>query len=365
MTSEATRDRSDTNSHAIRPGVAVTSHSGKGWIWTWARRALLLVAVGFVARTAAVGWPDIRQAFQTLTDGAAELVLVAIALECLWVFTLAQVYRSSIIGFGGSATLSDALRVSMGAFTLSRVLPGGGAVGALFAAREFIRAGNQAEVTLVALVAAGWVSLTALALVLLMGVGLGVISGSLTASYLILPAAVLGVLVAAGLLATLAARQLAWRGRAARGLERVFSKWGAGISRVDIESALGDLGPRGVRGLARTFGWSAISWVLDATALGVMFAAFGHPLGVGVLAVGYGVANLIQALPELTPGWLGVIEGSVSLTYAGLGTPAAVAVVAILAYRLISFWLPVAAGLPYAWGIIRANKQALSVKEHI
>jgi uncharacterized membrane protein YbhN (UPF0104 family) len=364
MTSEATLDRTDTNRRVIRPDVA--SHMRKGRIWAWVRRALLLVAAGFVVRTTVVGWPEIRHAFQTLSDGAAGLVLVAIALECLWVFTLAQVYRSSLIGFGGSATMSGALRVSMGAFTLSRVLPGGGAVGALFAAREFIRAGNRAEVTLIALVSAGWVSLTALTLLLLLGIAVGVVvSGSLTAKYLILPAAVLGVLAATGLLATLAARRLTWRGRVAGGLERVFSGWGAGMSRVDIESALYDRGRRGVGGLARVFGWSAISWALDAAALGVMFAAFGHPLDVGVLTVGYGVANLIQALPELTPGWLGVIEGSLSLTYAGLGVPAGVAVVVILAYRSISFWMPVAAGLPHAWGIIRANRQASSVKEHI
>lgn len=364
MTNEATLDRTDTNRRVIRPDVADRSHMRKKRIWAWARRAFLLVAAGFVVRTTVVGWPEIRRAFQTLSDGAAGLVLVAIALECLWVFTLAQVYRSSLIGLGGSATMSGALRVSMGAFTLSRVLPGGGAVGALFAAREFIRAGNRAEVTLIALVSAGWVSLTALTLLLLTGVGVGVVAGSLTANYLILPAAVLGVLAATGLLATLAARRLSWRGRVARGLERVFRGWGAGMSRVDIESALYDRGRRGVGGLARVFGWSAISWALDAAALAVMFAAFGHPLGVGVLTVGYGVANLIQALPEVTPGWLGVIEGSLSLTYAGLGVPAGVAVVVILAYRSISFWMPVAAGLPHAWGIIRANRQASSVKEH-
>ena len=86
-------------------------------------------------------------------------------------------------------------------------------------------------------------------------------------------------------------------------------------------------------------------------------------LGVGVLSVGYGVANLIQALPELTPGWLGVIEGSLTFTYAGFGVPAGVAVVTILGYRLVSFWMPVAAGLPCAWGVLRADKRAAAVRQ--
>jgi uncharacterized protein (TIRG00374 family) len=365
MTNETTLDRTDTKRQVVPPYVAARPNMRRGTVWAWARRALLLVATGFVVRTVVVGWPEIRPALQTLSDGSAGLVLVAMALECLWVLTLAQVYRCSLIGFGGGASFSTALRVSMAAFTLSRVLPGGGAVGALFAAREFIRAGNRAEVTLIALVSAGWVSLTALALLLIIGVGVGVILGSLGPSYLILPSAVFGVLAAIGLLATLAARRQAWHRRIARGLERVFSSWGAGMSRVDIESALQERGRPGAVAIARVLGWSAISWFLDAAALGVMFAAFGHPISVGVLSVGYGVANLIQALPELTPGWLGVIEGSLSLTYAGLGVPAGVAVVVILGYRSISFWIPVAAGLPYAWGVMRASNRASSVKEHI
>ena len=34
--------------------------------------------------------------------------------------------------------------------------------------------------------------------------------------------------------------------------------------------------------------------------------------------------------------------------YGGLGVPANVAVVAVLTYRLISFWLPAAVGIPVA-----------------
>lgn len=365
MTNEATLNRTGTGCQVTRPDVAAKPHGLKGTGWAWARRGLLLVATGFVVRTVVVGWPEIRDAFGTLSDGSAGLILVAIALECLWVLTLAQVYRSSLIGFGGSASISTALRVSMAAFTLSRVLPGGGAVGALFAAREFIRTGNRAEVTLIALVSAGWVSLTSLSVLLVLGVGSGVIVGSLSANYLLLPTAIFGVLVAVGLLVSLATRRRAWHPRVARILERVFSSWDAGMHRVDIESVLRARSRPGPVPVARVFGWSAMSWLLDAAALGVMFAAFGHPLGVDVLSVGYGVANLIQALPELTPGWLGVIEGSLSLTYAGLGVPAGLAVVVILGYRSISFWMPVAAGLPYAWGVLRASKRASTKMEEI
>lgn len=54
---------------------------------------------------------------------------------------------------------------------------------------------------------------------------------------------------------------------------------------------------------------------------------------------------MINALPELTPGWLGVMESALALAYVALGVPAGIALMAVLAYRLLSYWLPVAVGL--------------------
>jgi hypothetical protein len=103
-------------------------------------------------------------------------------------------------------------------------------------------------------------------------------------------------------------------------------------------------------------GWAAMSWLTDAAALWVMFLGFGVRLHPAVLLVGYGLANLINALPELTPGWLGVLETALAGAYAGLGVPVGVAVVAVLCYRLVSYWLPVAAGAGPALGMLRVRR---------
>jgi len=47
----------------------------------------------------------------------------------------------------------------------------------------------------------------------------------------------------------------------------------------------------------------------------------------------------------LSPGGVGVIEGSVVMLYESLKVPSEVSVVVILAYRLFSFWLPTLLGL--------------------
>jgi uncharacterized protein (TIRG00374 family) len=61
------------------------------------------------------------------------------------------------------------------------------------------------------------------------------------------------------------------------------------------------------------------------------------------LLVAYGLANVLAVIP-LTPGGLGVIEGVLIPTLVGFHVPKGVAVFAVLAYRLVNFWLPIPIG---------------------
>jgi hypothetical protein len=54
-------------------------------------------------------------------------------------------------------------------------------------------------------------------------------------------------------------------------------------------------------------------------------------------------AQFLGTLP-LTPGGLGFVEAGLTGTLVLAGVPAGAAVVATLAYRLVSFWLPIPAG---------------------
>jgi uncharacterized protein (TIRG00374 family) len=51
----------------------------------------------------------------------------------------------------------------------------------------------------------------------------------------------------------------------------------------------------------------------------------------------------------LTPGGLGFVEAGLTGTLALAGVPAADALLATLAYRLASFWLPIPAGVVGYW----------------
>lgn len=90
-----------------------------------------------------------------------------------------------------------------------------------------------------------------------------------------------------------------------------------------------------------------LNLLFDVLTLELVFVSTGHPVSGRALIAGYGVPLLLGRWSFL-PGGIAVVEVGMIATYVSLGLPAPVAVVAILTYRLISFWLPTLAGIPTA-----------------
>jgi uncharacterized protein (TIRG00374 family) len=84
-------------------------------------------------------------------------------------------------------------------------------------------------------------------------------------------------------------------------------------------------------------------WGFDIAVLGVSFRAFGSVVPVAVLIMGYFLGTLGSLLP--LPGGIGGVEGGMIGAFAAFGVPAGRAVIAVLAYRAISFWLPTLPGI--------------------
>jgi uncharacterized protein (TIRG00374 family) len=102
-----------------------------------------------------------------------------------------------------------------------------------------------------------------------------------------------------------------------------------------------------MRVLGRSW-WQALllssgRWVLDyATLLAALSAVGAHPRP-SLALLAFFAAQLLGTLP-LTPGGLGFVEAGLTGTLALAGVGASQAVLATLAYRLVSFWLPIPAG---------------------
>lgn len=98
------------------------------------------------------------------------------------------------------------------------------------------------------------------------------------------------------------------------------------------------------RRLVLTTVLAAANWLLDAAALWACVRAFGHTLGPDGLLVPYGIANVLAALP-FTPGGLGIVEAFVIPALVGFTVPRGIAILGVLAWRAMSFFLPIPVGL--------------------
>src|SRR5487761_2203222 len=91
------------------------------------------------------------------------------------------------------------------------------------------------------------------------------------------------------------------------------------------------------------FTWAGLNWLLDAACLWVFIWSFGHLVSPIDLLVAYGLANVLAAIP-ITPAGLGVVEGVLISTLVGFGVPHSQAILAVLSYRLVNFWIPIPIG---------------------
>jgi uncharacterized protein (TIRG00374 family) len=178
-----------------------------------------------------------------------------------------------------------------------------------------------------------------------LGLGAGVFPGPAPSGLTLVPAVVGLVLIALAVATpSQADRWERWLQRRASRAHGKAAQRLKGISQVP--RALSD-GLRAAWGLIRTRAEAPLSavgyWAFDIAALWASFRAFGHAPPAAVLVAAYFVGTLANALP--LPGGIGGVEGGLIGSFIGFGVHADLAVLAVLAYRAISYWLPTLPGV--------------------
>jgi uncharacterized membrane protein YbhN (UPF0104 family) len=100
------------------------------------------------------------------------------------------------------------------------------------------------------------------------------------------------------------------------------------------------LGARWKRALAAAVG----NWLLDYFALVAALMAVGVRPRFSLVLLAYGAAAVLGMIP-LTPGGLGFVEAGLTAMLVLSGIPSNDALLATLAYRIVSYWLPLPAGV--------------------
>jgi uncharacterized membrane protein YbhN (UPF0104 family) len=93
-------------------------------------------------------------------------------------------------------------------------------------------------------------------------------------------------------------------------------------------------------------------WAWDNLALWATFKAVGVSPGASVILLGYLIGQIGGLLP--IPGGIGGIDGGLIGTLIVYGSPSASTTAAVLAYRLILFWVPLLMGAVAFWALRRA-----------
>ena len=313
----------------------------------WVVRGVLFVALvaGVFVLLPRLG--GLRHDASSLRHARPIFVVLAVVAQAVSLACYALLYRRVLASLGARLRFRVAADVTLASFLVSHVTPFGSATGTLLNVGALEEEGIPAPTTGEAI---GLTSLVStIALIALFGTGLVATAGRhVSATYLriagialVLVLLVLGVALLVGAHPSIAERAARRVARWARHIRRsidpdTVAQTSGRLVRLARSALTG-------RAFAESYGFASADLLFDLLSLDLMFLAFRYQPGFGPLAVAYAAANIASAIP-VTPGGLGVIEVTLVAITVGFGAPRATAVVAVLGYRVVNYWLPLLPG---------------------
>lgn len=308
---------------------------------------LLLAALAFWALNGQRG--ELLGASKELAHLRLGWLLVAIGVELCSFICFGALQRQLLRAGEVRIDLGFATLLTLAAGAIANSIPAGPAFASVYAFRRYRHKGADDALALWVLLATLVCEALALGLVAAAGVALSVHEST---SY-DLAGVVLGVLVI-----SVVADAVVWQ---RRWLAQIVIHVIAAVRRVTgrprrqavhvVEELLEHL-------TAVRLGWHELgatvlcalgNWCFDCAALAASFLAVGAGVPWRGLLLAYGAAQLAANLP-ITPGGLGVVEGSLTVALVAFGGSELSTVAAVLCYRIVSFW----GYLPVGWLTVAA-----------
>jgi uncharacterized protein (TIRG00374 family) len=311
------------------------------------RIALRVIALGVTAAALYFLWPRLLEVFAAW-EGLREvdpiwylLMLAAevASLACIW-----ALLRTTL----GLEDWFRAATSQLAATAFSRVVPGGAAAGGGLQYQMLTSTGlagprvATALTTVSLLVVVGLAGLPLFAVPALL-TGLDVNDGLANAVFI--GSGAFALLALAGVVAVVFDRPLAVAAGAAQWLRNLVTRGKprkqdlAQVVLHERDQTVRALGPRWKKALLLTVARP----LLDFVALLAALLAVGARPYPSLVLLAYVVAGLLSMIP-ITPGGLGFVEAGLAATLGLVGVSASEATLATLAYRLVSYWLPIPAG---------------------
>jgi uncharacterized membrane protein YbhN (UPF0104 family) len=311
---------------------------------TLTRRGLLLAVTGVSLYLLAPGLLEVFGAFDELDEIAplwfpAMVLLQAGSFACMW-----SVQHLAV----RSERWGPVITSQLASNAFGRVIPGGVAASGAMQYAMLVRAGVPAAAAASGMTASSLLlfgTLLALPLLTLPAVLGGVAVDPHLARAALVGAVLFLLMFALGAACVLFDRPLTFAGGA---VQAIRNRLRPGLPPMTgLPERL--LRERDV--VVRVLGhewWKALvlaagRWLLDYLTLVAAVYAVGARPHVSLVLLAFCAAQVLGTLP-ITPGGLGFVEAGLTGTLALAGVGGGGAVVATLAYRLVSFWLPIPAG---------------------
>src|SRR4051794_16963123 len=312
------------------------------------RRKLIGLAIA-VPAAAGVGWffvpklSELGHTFARVKSGSPGWLLAAVGLEVLSFIGYVVLFRAVFVRSESRIDWRESYQITMAGLAATRLLAAGGAGGVALTAWALKRSGMDGR-TVTRRMTAFMVILYGVYMAALLVDGAGLATGLFgvhaSAAVTIAPAAFGGIVIVAALLMSRLRPVSAAPDEAdggARKFRRKLRHLALSIA-AGVRGALGLL-RAGEPGLLGAFAW----WGFDIAVLWASFHAFGVAPPIAVIVMGYFVGTLANTLP--LPGGVGGVDGGMIGAFLAFGVDPAVAVLAVLSYRAIAFWLPTLPGL--------------------
>ena len=274
-------------------------------------------------------------------------IAIGVMLELLSFAGYVVLFRAVFVRDDGTSIgWPESYQITMAGLAATRLFATAGAGGIALTAWALRRSGMEARLVacrMVAFMVLLYVVYASSVLLDGIGLGTGLLPGGGSFAITIVPAIVSAVLMTAvGAMAMLPGDFERRLGRWASGSGRV-AHWVARAATVPALAASGvrtaiELIRSRDPGLLGAVAW----WGFDISVLWAMFHAFGSPPPFTVILMAYFLGMLGNLLP--LPGGLGGVEGGMIGAFVAFGVNLDLAVLAVLSYRAISFWLPTIPG---------------------
>jgi len=321
----------------------------------YAKVIFVLVAIGLIVWVLKDHSAELEGASAYLTHIRWEWVVVGVAAELASIVAYALVQQRLIQAGQIHAPVGWLTGVTLANIAITNSLPTGSIIATIFTYRQYRHKGADEVLAGWAIVALLVVTSVTLAIVASTGVA---IAGS-ESSNQDLVGVTIGVLVLTLVVGALFVQRAAliWIFSMLVALTRLVNTRIGERSEVVVNRFVDRL--TAVRlspaQMLMALTWGLLNWALDCGCLIFSFVA----LGVGVpwrgLLLAYGAGQLAANLP-ITPGGLGVVEGSITVALVAYGGQEFSTVAAVFLYRLISFWGELPVGWT-AWALLARRRR--------